>query len=67
MYDFDMKTKGREIIKQIKQEKGTQSKTVSYRLPLDLAENFAKQCEKQGVSANAVVIRLIQGFLEDFK
>lgn len=62
-----MKIKGKDIIKQIKAKKRLSSKTVSYRLPSDLAESFANQCEKQGVSANAVIIQLIEGFLEDFK
>lgn len=62
-----MKKKSKDIIRQIKSEKGTQSKTVSYRLPLALADNFAKQCEDQGVSANSVIIKLIQSFLSDLR
>ncbi len=67
VYGFDMKTKGKDLVKQIKAEKNGQTRTVSFRLPVELADDFAKQCDKQEVSANSVIIKLVRGFLEDLK
>lgn len=67
MYNFDMKRKSKDIIKEIKDNKGTPSVTVSFRLPTDLATKFKAVCEKQDVSANQVILKLVEDFLSDLK
>jgi predicted HicB family RNase H-like nuclease len=62
-----MAIKGKEVIKAIKAEQKTEETVnLTFRIPKDLADRFKAICEKQGVSSNKAVIKLLQEFMADF-
>jgi predicted HicB family RNase H-like nuclease len=62
-----MAIKGKEVIKAIKAEqKNGETVNMTFRVPKALAEKFKAICDKQGVSSNKAVIKLLQEFMADF-
>ena len=60
------KVKSKEIIKTIKESEGKNaSVNMTFRIHKDLAEDFKKLCNKQGVTANSVIIELMKNFIGD--
>lgn len=62
-----MAKRGRELVKEIKlEQKSTETVNMTFRIPKDLAEKLKHVCEKQGISVNQAVTKMIQHFVSDF-
>lgn len=59
------KIESREVLRRVKSKGKPERANVTFRMPIELMEEFKKACSKQGVTPTAVLEELILSFLQD--